>query len=808
MEIESRMRDSILLLGSEQIMKKKIEILSPAGSYDSLKAAIAAGADAVYVGGNRFGARAYADNLSEDQLLEAIDYVHLHGRKLYLTINTLLKEKELKEDLYNYLLPYYRQGLDAVIVQDMGVLRFVREQFPDLPVHASTQMTITNVLGAKLLEELGVERVVTARELQLGEIREIAENTHLEIESFVHGALCYCYSGQCLYSSLIGGRSGNRGQCAQPCRLPYKVGDGKETQYVLSLKDICTLEYIPQLMEAGINSFKIEGRMKKPEYVALVTAMYRKYVDLYLAKGKEGFSVSLKDRQQLMDLYNIGGFHSGYYETKNGREMVSLTRPNHAGVPALRVVRIDGKRVTAIALTDIHKGDVIELPDGKENYTFADSINENQKVTFVTHKKQFFNKDQVLNRIRNEQLLEMIRTTIIEKNPKENISGRCMLSLTEPARLILSYGEIKVEVTGETAQEALTQPMDATRIQKQLCKTGNTEFQFKELDVILQGNLFIPMQSLNELRRKGIEALKEKILSSYRRKMPEKIAYLETKAENNSAPHLYVYVEQWEQWETALVASSVQRIYVDSNMLEDIWKTTGLTELLQRTHQKGKEIYLGMPHIFRADTIRKYTSSSSQIFDADWDGMLVRNYESYQFLKELGYKKPIVTDHNLYLFNQYAKAFWRKEGVESTTAPLELNVKELAELGLEYSELIVYGYLPMMISAGCIQKTTAGCNKQKQTLFLKDRYQKKFAVKNFCDACYNVIYNTLPVVLTDQKMEILSLKPKALRMHFTTETGDVVRDMIHLYDDIFLQGGEPKEPDIEFTRGHFKRGIK
>ena len=808
MEIESRMRDSILLLGSEQIMKKKIEILSPAGSYDSLKAAIAAGADAVYVGGNRFGARAYADNLSEDQLLEAIDYVHLHGRKLYLTINTLLKEKELKEDLYNYLLPYYRQGLDAVIVQDMGVLRFVREQFPDLPVHASTQMTITNVLGAKLLEELGVERVVTARELQLGEIREIAENTHLEIESFVHGALCYCYSGQCLYSSLIGGRSGNRGQCAQPCRLPYKVGDGKETQYVLSLKDICTLEYIPQLMEAGINSFKIEGRMKKPEYVALVTAMYRKYVDLYLAKGKEGFSVSLKDRQQLMDLYNRGGFHSGYYETKNGREMVSLTRPNHAGVPALRVVRIDGKRVTAIALTDIHKGDVIELPDGKENYTFADSINENQKVTFVTHKKQFFNKDQVLNRIRNEQLLEMIRTTIIEKNPKENISGRCMLSLTEPARLILSYGEIKVEVTGETAQEALTQPMDATRIQKQLCKTGNTEFQFKELDVILQGNLFIPMQSLNELRRKGIEALKEKILSSYRRKMPEKIAYLETKAENNSAPHLYVYVEQWEQWETALVASSVQRIYVDSNMLEDIWKTTGLTELLQRTHQKGKEIYLGMPHIFRADTIRKYTSSSSQIFDADWDGMLVRNYESYQFLKELGYKKPIVTDHNLYLFNQYAKAFWRKEGVESTTAPLELNVKELAELGLEYSELIVYGYLPMMISAGCIQKTTAGCNKQKQTLFLKDRYQKKFAVKNFCDACYNVIYNTLPVVLTDQKMEILSLKPKALRMHFTTETGDVVRDMIHLYDDIFLQGGEPKEPDIEFTRGHFKRGIK
>ena len=266
-------------------MTKQVEILSPAGSYESLKAAIAAGADAVYIGGSRFGARAFANNLQEDKLLEAIDYVHLYGRKIYLTVNTLLKEKELQEELYEYLLPYYRQGLDAVIVQDIGVLQFVKEHFPDLPIHASTQMTITNALGAKMLEELGVERVVTARELQIDEVAEINRQTNVEIESFVHGTLCYCYSGQCLYSSLIGGRSGNRGQCAQPCRLPYNVGNDKETQYIMSLKDMCTLEYIPELVEAGIYSFKIEGRMKKPEYVALVTAMYRKYVDLYLEKG-------------------------------------------------------------------------------------------------------------------------------------------------------------------------------------------------------------------------------------------------------------------------------------------------------------------------------------------------------------------------------------------------------------------------------------------------------------------------------------------------------------------------------------------
>ena len=370
-------------------MKKEIEILSPAGSYESLKAAIAAGADAVYLGGTRFGARAFADNLDEETLLEVIDYVHLHGRKVYLTVNTLLKESELKNELYDYLLPYYKQGLDAVIVQDIGVLKFIREHFPDLPIHASTQMTITDVLGAKFLEKQGVERVVTSREMHINEIKEITEQTNLEIESFVHGALCYCYSGQCLYSSLIGGRSGNRGQCAQPCRLPYKVEGEKEAQYVLSLKDICTLEFIPELVDAGIYSFKIEGRMKKPEYVALVTAMYRKYVDLYLKHGKNGFRVDPKDKERLMDLYNRGGSHEGYYRTQNGRDMVSLKRPNHAGVPVLKVLKYNGKTATAKVITDLNPGDVIELPDGKENYTFANGAKKGQTISFATHKKQF-----------------------------------------------------------------------------------------------------------------------------------------------------------------------------------------------------------------------------------------------------------------------------------------------------------------------------------------------------------------------------------------------------------------------------------
>ena len=334
---------------------RKIEILAPAGSYAAFRAALNAGADAVYAGGARFGARAFAENFTEDELIQAIREAHFYGRKFYLTVNTLLKDREIA-DLYDYLAPFYKNGLDAVIVQDMGVVEYIRTYFPNLDIHASTQMTITGAFGAKFAESCGMTRVVPARELSLSEIRQIREQTGLEIECFVHGALCYCYSGQCLLSSLIGGRSGNRGQCAQPCRLPYvfDASSSRDPKYYLSPKDICTLEIIPDLVEAGIDSFKIEGRMKKPEYVAAVTAMYRKYADLYLRKGRKGFHVAEEDRRMLLDLYNRGGFSEGYYHTHNGREMISLDRPNHAGVPALKVRYQKGRKLFATVLTQLH----------------------------------------------------------------------------------------------------------------------------------------------------------------------------------------------------------------------------------------------------------------------------------------------------------------------------------------------------------------------------------------------------------------------------------------------------------------------
>ena len=788
---------------------KRVEILSPAGSYESLMAAIAAGADAVYIGGTKFGARAYADNLDEETMLKVIDYVHLHGRKIYLTVNTLLKEQELQRELYEYLLPYYRCGIDAVIVQDIGVLKFVKEHFPDLPIHASTQMTITDLLGAKFMEKQGVERIVTSREMHLDEIKEISENTDVEIESFVHGALCYCYSGQCLYSSMIGGRSGNRGQCAQPCRLPYKVQGEREAKYVLSLKDICTLEYIPELIEAGIYSFKIEGRMKKPEYVALVTAMYRKYVDLYLEKGKAAFKVDPKDKEKLMDLYNRGGSHGGYYHTQNGREMVSLERPNHAGVPVLSVLHYQGKTVTAKAIADINAGDVIELPDGKENFTFANAIRKGQKVTFPTHKKQVFEQNAVLNRVRNESLLREIQDTIIKRKIKEKINGKLILSEGTSAKLLLYYRNILVEVNGEVPQEALNQPMDVARIEKQMRKTGNTEFEFETFEVELTGRLFMPMQSLNELRRLGIEALEEKILSAYRR-TNEQEGSLSSKEEaySHKLEAFHVYVEELEQFEAVLEATCVKRIYVDSNGIDEIWKNPDTDCIIAKAHENGKEIYLAMPHIFRSKTRKKYEEFYRTLENQAWDGILVRNCESYEFLLEHGFQGNIVTDYSVYQFNRYAKHFWQEEQIESFTAPLELNYKELKDVGLQNSELVIYGYFPMMVSAQCVAKTTKGCRHEKGRLTFTDRYQKEFTVKNHCDYCYNMIYNTAPVVLLDQKTEIQDLNPKALRLHFTIENSTEVRTILNMYEKVFLQGDSCLEPGIEFTRGHFKRGIK
>lgn len=804
-------------------MKDRVEILAPAGSMECLKAAIAAGADAVYTGGALFGARAYAHNLTEEELLEAIDYVHLHGRRLYLTVNTLIKDREMEKQMYDYLLPYYRQGLDAVIVQDIGLFRFIRKHFPDLPIHASTQMTLTGVDGAKFLEKEGAQRIVTSRELSMAEVKKIADETELEIESFVHGALCYCYSGQCLFSSFIGGRSGNRGQCAQPCRLLYRTPEAKRPQYLLSLKDICTLELIPEMIESGIYSFKIEGRMKKPEYAAAVAFQYRKYADLYLkyyeecpaeedpaAYAMKKYRVREEDRQMLLDLYNRGGFHTGYYHTQNGREMISLNRPNHAGVPAVKVLAKKGRNVTAKALTDLYPQDIIELPIRKgrekaDNYTCKDAVRKGMNVQIPVFADTPFKRDEIWMRTRNSTLIDTLREEFVNGKIKERICGTFRLYPQEKATLTVKCRDAEITVAGEKAQEALSQPMSRERIEKQLRKTGNTEFEFSFLKAEIGEKVFLPMQSLNELRREALETLEKVICEKYRRsgevKDPEEDK-TELSMEEEVLSGWTASVRTAEQMEVILEEEAIGRIYVDCTMFPRIWEKDSYVEWITKVHAAGKEIYLVMPYIFRERTRKQYEAAYNRIFGAGWDGILIANYESFAFLKEHGYTGRIMTDYNLYEFNQESRKFWKEKGVFEFTAPVELTERELQDLRVKDGEVIVYGYLPMMISAGCIQKTTRGCLKKSGQTTITDRYRNPFVVKNECDYCYNILYNYVPLYLGDRMEEVYQIGPGRIRLMFTTERQQEVRQILSAY----FEGKEL--PEGTYTRGHWKRGIK
>jgi len=793
----------------EEKKKPQVEILSPAGSYESFLAAIHAGADAVYAGGPRFGARAFADNFTEETLKQAIDYAHFHGRKVYLTVNTLLKDREI-ETLHDYLEPLYLHGLDAVIVQDVGVLELIRHDFPDLEIHASTQMSSVNVKAAQFLQSQGVTRVVPAREISLEEIQEIYRATGMEIECFVHGALCYCYSGQCLLSSLIGGRSGNRGQCAQPCRLPYSVDQSSKKEYVLSPKDICTLDLIPELIEAGVYSFKIEGRMKRPEYVAAVTSIYRKYTDLYLKKGKSGYRVEQADREALMDLYNRGGFSQGYYKERNGRDMIAISRPNHAGVPAARVLSQKGRELTVETLADIHKGDLLELNLQRENYSFGKEIPKGTKTVILVPKKEQYQKGQILNRIRNQKLMTEMKEQYLEGATKEQISGYLRAAVGEPAMLTVWTEDISVTVYSEqTVQEAQNQPMEVSRIQKQLSKTGATEFVFEHLEIDLEGKVFLPMQQLNELRRQALEKLELEICGKFRRTSTEQPLLKQNSEEKKTEGVLLsVLTETLEQLESVLDSEAAERIYIDSNIVQDLFEDARLQHLCKKVKRSSAKIFLAMPHIFRADAVRKFEQHYDRFLEIAQDGVLIRNCESFQFLKQHGFDRTILLDHNLYVFNQYSRQFWKRNGVELFTAPMELNAEELNVLGLEESELVIYGRIPVMTSAQCVVKTTNGCTHHPVTTTLTDRRGKQFPVKNHCGFCYNIVYNSAPLSLFDEREEWMRMHPRSIRVQFSTETGSEVTRILNaalaVNNTLNAVSGMSGE---EFTRGHFRRGI-
>lgn len=782
-----------------------VELLAPAGSYESLTAGINAGADAVYIGGVKFGARAYADNPDTELLIKGIDYAHRFGKKVYMTVNTLLKNQEISE-LAAYIKPYYEAGLDAAIVQDFGVFSVIKEKFPELEIHASTQMGILGAGGAGKLFEMGASRVVPARELSLDEIKRIKASCGIEIECFVHGSLCYAYSGQCLMSSLIGGRSANRGRCAQTCRLVFdfynKASDKKslnssDKRNLLSCKDLCSLDLLPDIVEAGVDSLKIEGRMKSPTYTAGVVSVYRKYLDLYYKSGRNGYKVEACDRKLLLDLFDRGGQTEGYYNKHNGRDMIAM----------------------------------LKKPEFREA---------------------------------NTELSKHIQKKYIDTAKKLAVTGRIVIEENLPLQLDLEAEVLNKKINlrhkGSPAQKALKLPVKKEDIEKQLLKTGNTPYEFEKLEIILKDKVFIPNKYLNELRREAFEKLDNEILGLFRRR-PAKNANKAFKPGNENrdlnygaepsekieayskainlsfTPGLHIVCEEKSQLEAVLdfcenykksfktaslhnpaentvhekaearISNYINEISFEADTLPPkLWKS-----IVKRLHKLEIKANLYLPHIFRTEAENYFNLNKEFITGTEFDGFIIRCLEEVSYLDELlkGGKKPFyIFDYNMYGFNKEAERCIKGMGASRLTLPVELNLKELSELNCTDKELIAYGRLPMMISAQCLRKNTLGCDRKYSLLTLRDRYNQNMPVKNRCEFCYNTIYNSLPLSVIGIADNIRKLNPAVIRLWFTTENQKDCICIVNKYIKCFIEGEQVEEPSKDFTRGHLKRGVE
>lgn len=701
---------------------KDFELLAPAGNLEILKGVIESGADAVYVGGSMFGARAYANNFTEEELLEAIDFAHLRGVKVYLTVNTLIKNSEFSK-LYDYLLVYYKRGLDAVIVQDLGVVKAIHEYFPSMEIHTSTQMTVTGADGVRFLSQFGVTRVVMAREVSLAEMKRIHEETGMELEAFVHGALCYSYSGQCLFSSILGGRSGNRGRCAQPCRLPYTV-EGKKDEYILSLKDMCGIKALDKLHDAGVYSLKIEGRMKQLEYACGVVKYYRSYID-----SKK--PVSDADYDRIKALGNRCGFTDRYYFDHNGSDMVTYVKPNFVS-------------------------------------NAAEPSPEKRKLS---------------------------------------IEGELVLREGEPGSLTVKRGDVTYKASIEPVSAALKAPLDKKAAIDRINKTGDTDFEFSHIKAQIGENVFVPNGALNKLRRDAISGLCDKLLKKYYRddaryvdisslsKLPEHAIKSDAAHETINDYTTICSCMTRAQLDTLISYECFDVFYLDFDMYDRNTLIQQFADDVKSLTKRNKKVYLMLPTIFRADSSDYFVSIAKELDKVSFEGFVVKNYEELYLTENLFTGKKVILDHNMYTYNDVSKSAFFEHGVSGDTVPLELNSREIMHRNNTGSQMIVYGYYPLMTTANCVHKNTKGCDKKQKLIYLKDRYNKSFAVCNNCKECYNTIYNSLPTMLTKNIGKLKEAGIRSFRYSFTIETQKQIKAVM---DDKVA----------EYTNGHYKRGVE
>ncbi|MBP7058866.1 MAG: U32 family peptidase [Lachnospiraceae bacterium] len=752
--------------------KNGLELLAPAGNLQTLKKVVDAGCDAVYFGGSMFGARAYADNFCFNDAIEGIKYAHLFNAKAFLTVNTLIKNIEYSK-LYLYIKEYRDAGIDAVLVQDFSVLKFIRDNFPDLDVHASTQMSVTSQFGVSFLQDQGVKRIVLARELSLGEISDIYENTGAELEAFVHGAICVCYSGQCLLSSMLGGRSGNRGRCAQPCRLPYELYDGNKmisgnSRYLLSPKDMCLIKNIPELSDAGVYSLKIEGRMKSEEYASGVVSVYRKYIDRYLSTDRP-YEVSNEDMDILMGLGNRSGFTDIYIKNYNGPKLMSMDDSSLHTEQTEHTDKINiGTRKLEISMKVIIKKNTdfsIMLTSIKDNHDFS----YNDKLSLL------------------------------------DISDIC--------------------IWGDYPETAQNRPLNRDDVNKQLGKTGNTIFEVDNIDIEMDTDIFMPMGKINAYRREFISKLEEKIIDLFNSDKKEliKSTYTEEEVSDSYAIeqnfgkeynrlscdeiNTYIFVTCIEQFNVVIKYADEKTGIIFDHSFLDI-DHSKLNHYIELVHAAGSYAILKFPQVLR-DRACFYLEKNKGIIK-DFDMYVASSYDTLGFLDKIRIPRNIVIlEHRLYTYNDNSVDAFRSLGYKINMTPFELNKAELGHRDNTGSVISVYGRTELMIKADCTRKNIKGCDKCQSILKLKDRKGKFFSVRNDCTVCMNTIYNSIPLNLIDKVEDIKKMGFSGVRLDFTIESGKETLEIMNIFKSVknnkfTYESGFSND----FTKGHYNRGVE
>lgn len=786
-------------------MEKKVELLSPVGDFECLIAAVQNGANAVYFGANKFNARINGTNFSNDNLKKAIEYAKLRNVKTYLTLNTLIKNDEFEESVE--LIKYaYECGIDAIIMQDLGLAKFAIENFPDLEIHASTQMTAHNVEGVKKLKELGFKRVVLSRELNLKEIKKIYDETGMDLEMFIHGALCISYSGQCLMSSIIGQRSGNRGKCAGTCRLPYELVNKEDNKtidkgYLLSSKDVCTLDIIPELINSGAMSFKIEGRMKTPEYVGVVTSIYRKYINL--AQSSNEYKVDEEDRKKLMQVFNRGGFSTGYINGKLGKNMMYTKRPNHMGVFLGKVMSYNPNRgyVKIKLQEEIDLGDSIRINESSCKTSELMKNNNNIKtakvgdIVTLGRIKAKINVGDLVYKTVSLKLENQINQISSKENVKREVFCKVDAEIGKPIKMEMTDSQTKksFHVTGNIVQLAQKTGTDKQRIEEQIRKTGGTIFEVNNMLINLDENSFISIKEINELRRKSLEGLEEKLREQIARE--PKVVKVENidvkeKQEKTKVVLLLNLINENYNYKNL---SKVDRIYVP---ISEVILTKNLHKIEEIT--SVGDTYLYMPNVLRDEHKNIiYKKIEEIVNNYNIKGFVVSNLSQIDELKKYNLEK--IGNYTLNVFNNRTAKELEELNCSTITISPELNQEEIKNIKTNLNkELIVYGRTPLMISEYCtigIFKNCSGmCTKGKYVL--KDRMNFEFPIYTNRINCNTTIYNSKITSIMWRDLNI-----DAIRIDILEENVEEINEIIEKHkENKRLEGSD-------YTNGNLKKEI-